>query len=90
MSCFVPLKKAYGRQIRYVVRNRVFRITKLEFLAAFPVAYYSVYVRSNIYGGFRGSRLFPFNLDVVLEKFDLTARKPSSELPTLAPWQLRT
>ncbi|KAF2185215.1 CENP-B protein, partial [Zopfia rhizophila CBS 207.26] len=39
VGCFVPLKKAYGRQIEDLMRCRIHHITKLKFLPAFRAAY---------------------------------------------------
>ena len=39
IGCFAPLKKAYGRQVKDLMRNYINYIIKLEFLPVFKVAY---------------------------------------------------
>jgi hypothetical protein len=39
VCCFAPLKKAYGRQAKDLMRNRITHITKLEFLPCFIRTY---------------------------------------------------
>ena len=34
VGCFSPLKWAYGRQVKKLIRNRFNHITKMEFLPA--------------------------------------------------------
>jgi hypothetical protein len=52
VCCFAPLKKAYGRQAKDLMRNRITYITKLEFLPCFIRAYNAAVTPSNIQGGF--------------------------------------
>jgi hypothetical protein len=35
VSCFSPLKTAYLKQIKYLVKNKIHYITKVEFLLVF-------------------------------------------------------
>jgi hypothetical protein len=52
VGCFAPLKKAYERQAKDLMRNRIIYITKLEFLPCFIRAYNAAITPSNIQGGF--------------------------------------
>jgi hypothetical protein len=52
VGCFAPLKKAYGRQAKDLMRNRITYITKLEFLPCFICAYNAAITPNNIQGGF--------------------------------------
>jgi hypothetical protein len=52
VGCFAPLKKAYGRQAKNLMRNRITHITKPEFLLCFKAAYKAAFTPSNIQGGF--------------------------------------
>lgn len=90
IGCFEPLKQVNGQKIEYQVRVRIFRVPKLEFLAASKEVNHSVFTRNNIYGAWRGSGLFPHYQDLVLENLNLTVRTLSQQFPTLAPWQSQT
>lgn len=68
VSCFGPLKKAYGSQIEMKMRLGVNHITKEEFLPAFLTAHRQVMIVETITSGFRVTGLVPFNPQRVLEK----------------------
>jgi len=67
VSCFGPLKKAYGSQIKNKMRLSINYITKEEFLPAFSTAYQQTMTVETISSGFRATGLVPFNLERVLE-----------------------
>jgi hypothetical protein len=91
VGCFAPLKKAYERQAKDLMGNRITYITKLEFLPCFIRAYNAAITPSNIQGGFRGAGLVPFNPERVIMVLDVRLRTPSLPLPTNnEPWQLQT
>jgi hypothetical protein len=48
VGCFAPLKKAYGRQVKALMRSRISYVTKLKFLPAFKRAYEAVITSNNI------------------------------------------
>jgi hypothetical protein len=48
VSCFRPLKTAYGYKIKSFARNYINYITKLEFLLAFRAAFYKAFTEKNI------------------------------------------
>ncbi|KFY73667.1 hypothetical protein V499_06259 [Pseudogymnoascus sp. VKM F-103] len=52
ISCFGPLKKAYGRQIEDMMRAHISHITKDDFFPAFHAAFNIAMTESNIQGGF--------------------------------------
>jgi len=66
VSCFGPLKKAYGRQVENLVRSYINHITKLELLPAFKAAFEAAITEQNIRAGFQGSGLVPFSPNNVL------------------------
>ncbi|KAK4126494.1 DDE-domain-containing protein [Parathielavia appendiculata] len=41
VGCFWPLKQAYGRQIEHLIRMYINHVSKLEFLYAFPEAFFT-------------------------------------------------
>jgi DDE superfamily endonuclease len=67
VGCFSPLKKAYLRQVKKLMRNWINYITKTEFLPAFIDAFDALINGKQIKGGFRGAGLVPFNTQVVLD-----------------------
>jgi hypothetical protein len=77
IGCFGPLKKAYGRDIEYLIRCTITHISKTEFLSAFYAAFQSTFTESNIRGGFRGTGLAPFNPENVISKLDVQLRTPT-------------
>jgi hypothetical protein len=48
VGCFAPLKKAYGRQAKLLMRNKITCITKLKFLPCFKAAFDALIIESNI------------------------------------------
>ena len=71
VSCYSPLKQAYGRQIKHLVRTRITHITKLEFLCALRKAFPTSMTEKNIRGGFTGAGLMPYDPERVLSKLDV-------------------
>jgi hypothetical protein len=59
VSCFSPLKRAYSREIKALIRYYINYITKLKFLLAFKVAFKRFFTLANIYLAFRGAGLIP-------------------------------
>jgi hypothetical protein len=82
VSCFGPLKTAYLKQIKHLVKNKIHYITKVEFLLVFKQAFDQTFTLSNIEGAFRGSSIFLFNPKAVLSRVGLAIRTLSLELPT--------
>jgi hypothetical protein len=52
VSCFLPLKRAYSREIEALIRYYINYITKLEFLLAFKAAFKQLFTLANIYLAF--------------------------------------
>jgi hypothetical protein len=67
VSCFSPLKKAYGSQIENKMRLSINYITKEEFLPTFFTAHQQTMTTRNITSSFRVTSLVPFNPERVLE-----------------------
>ena len=63
------------------MRNKITRITKIEFLPCFKAAFNAAITKGNILGGFRGAGLVPLNLDTVVSTLDVRLRTPL--LPTV-------
>jgi hypothetical protein len=81
MGCFSPLKKAYRRQAKDLMRNKITYITKLEFLLCFKRAFDAAITKANIQGSFQGAGLVPFDPEAVISKLDVWLCTPP--LPTI-------
>jgi hypothetical protein len=68
VSCFGPLKKVYGSQIKKKMRLSINHITKEEFLPTFFIAHQQVMTIGNIASGFKATSLVPFDPERVLDK----------------------
>ena len=53
------------------MRSYINHITKLEFLLAFKVAFNALIIKNNIYAGFWGAGLVPYNPDAVILKLNI-------------------
>jgi hypothetical protein len=52
VSCFSPLKRAYSRKVKALIRYYINYITKLEFLPAFKAVYNQLFTLANICSAF--------------------------------------
>jgi len=48
ISCFGPLKQAYGRQVEDLIRIHINHVSKLEFLYSFYKAFFASIIEKNI------------------------------------------
>jgi hypothetical protein len=83
VACFSLLKRLYGDEVSALARSCIYYINKETFLLAFKAAFSKAFTAENVYAGFRGARLVPYNLEVVLLKLNvrlrtLTPLKPSN------------
>jgi hypothetical protein len=85
VSCFSPLKRAYSREVKALMRHHINYITKLEFLPAFKAAYDQSFTSANICSAFRGAGLMPLQPDAVLSKLDIQLRTPTPATLPEAP-----
>jgi hypothetical protein len=90
VGCFLPLKRAYSREIEALIRQHINHITKLEFLPAFKAAFERSFTLVNIRSAFQGAGLVPLQPDVVLSKLDVQLRTPTSAALPEAIWEART
>lgn len=77
VSCFSPLKRAYGKLIKQKGRLGYNHIDKLDFLKAYPAAHQEVFTIENIQSGFRATGLISFNPRAVLDKLNLNLGTPT-------------
>jgi len=71
------LKTAFSKQNQDLIRNHVFDITKVDFIAAFQQAFLASFTKANVQAGFRGSGLRPFDPEAVLSHLDPVLKSPS-------------
>jgi hypothetical protein len=90
VGCFAPLKRAYSREVEALIRHHINRITKLEFLPGFKVAFTRAFTTANICSVFRGAGLVPLQPDVVLSRLDVQLRTPTPPALVEALWEVRT
>ena len=76
MSCYSPLKRAYGREIEELARQGVYHIDKIDFLTAYTRIRPTVFTQQNIQAGFQATGLVPPRPDRVLSSLTV-ARTPS-------------
>ena len=61
VSCYSPLKRAYGQEIAKLARLHVYHINKLEFLRIYPRIRPVVFIEQNIKAGFKATGLVPYS-----------------------------
>jgi hypothetical protein len=71
VSCFGPLKQAYGKQVEHLIRSSITHISKTEFFPAFYAAFQASLTEKNIKGGFRGAGLIPLDPESIIQKLDV-------------------
>jgi hypothetical protein len=81
IGCFSPLKQAYSDEINSLAQYSTKKIKKEAFLLAFKAAFKKAITKDNIYAGFRGARLVPYDLEAVILKLNVV-------LYTLTPLKL--
>jgi hypothetical protein len=77
VGCFSPLKQAYDWQIKEIIRAQITHISKDDFFPAFHAVFDIAMTKSNIQGGFRGTRLFPFDPKRVISILNLKLKTPT-------------
>ena len=90
VSCYSPLKTAYGRQIEGLMRLGVNHIVKEEFLLAYLVAHKAAFTASNIQASFAATGLVPFEPNQVLSTLGPTIRTPSPSPLAESVWESKT
>jgi hypothetical protein len=71
VGCFSPLKQAYSDKISSLAQYSTKQIKKEAFLPAFKAAFKKAMTKENIYAGFKGAGLVPYNLEAVILKLDV-------------------
>ena len=76
VSCFSPLKRAYGREVEELARQSLHHVDKTDFLTVYTRIRPTVFTQQNIQAGFRATGLIPPCLDRVLSSLTVV-RTPS-------------
>jgi uncharacterized membrane protein (Fun14 family) len=83
VGCFSPLKRAYSKEIKDLMRVHISYITKVEFFTAFKNAFIISFSEANVREGFRETGFILFNPETVISKLDVALYTPTStSLPT--------
>jgi hypothetical protein len=76
VGVFGPLKKVLAAKLDPIIRTGIANVQKSEWLAAFEQAHNQVFSKENIQGGFRGTGIYPYNPDKVINRVALPATPP--------------
>jgi DDE superfamily endonuclease. len=79
VSCFSPLKGAYGRLVQDKQRRGINHIDKFDFLEVYPKARTLAFTLATIKSAFRATGLIPFNPEEVLGRFTIQLRTPTPQ-----------
>ena len=90
VSCFGPLKKAYGSQIENKLRLGINHITKEEFLPTFFAAHQQTMTMETITSGFRATGLVPFDPKRVLADLGPVVKATPSPRGSQSSWDPKT
>jgi hypothetical protein len=90
VSCFGPLKKAYGSQIENKLRLGINHINKEEFIPAFVIAHQQAMTTRNIISGFKATGLVPFDPDQVLSQLGPVVEATPSPRSSQSSWDPKT
>jgi len=82
VSCYSPLKRAYGREVEELARHGVYHVDKIDFLTAYTRIRPTVFTPQNIQAGFQATGLVPPCPDRVLSSL-IVARTPSPPQTTV-------
>jgi DDE superfamily endonuclease len=66
VSCFSPLKRAYGKEIQKYIQQGIHHIDKEDFLTIYSTVRQQVFTEQNVKSGFRATGLLPYDPQRVL------------------------
>jgi hypothetical protein len=89
VGVFGPLKKVLAAKLDPVIRTGIANVQKWEWLAAFEQAHDQVFNKENIQGGFRGTGIYPYNPDKVINRVSLPAT-PAPQIRPITPQPANT
>ena len=83
VGVFRPLKKYMAKELQPLISTGLARLQKVEWLTAFVKAHKQAFSAPNIFGGFRGTGIHPFQPRKVLNRVPLSA--PTEVNPASPP-----
>ena len=92
VSCFAPLKRAYGHEVQELARQSILYIDKVDFLSIYVKIRPSVFNERTVQSGFQATGLVPANRQRVLSSLTVVnTRTPSPPTtPTIQTWTSET
>lgn len=92
VSCYSPLKVAYGREVQELARQAVYHIDKEDFLQIYIKVRPAVFTEQNIKSGFLATGLIPYDPQRVLSSLTVTKTPPppSTADGVAPPWTPET
>jgi hypothetical protein len=92
VSCFSPLKRAYGHEIQELARQGVYHIDKIDFLQVYTRIQPAVFTQQNIQAGFQATGLIPPCPDRVLSSLTVvrTPSPPATTADNNVAWTAET
>ena len=92
VSCFSPLKRAYGQEVQKLARHGIHHIDKEDFLSIYIKARTSVFIEQTIKNGFLATGLVPADPERVLSSLTVVNHKTPSPptTPQEATWTSET
>jgi hypothetical protein len=92
VSCFAPLKRAYGREVSELARNRIFHVNKQDFLSIYKRIRPTVFTEQSIQAGFQATGLILYCPDRVLSSLTVvrTPSPPATTADNNVAWTAET
>ncbi|KAK1916401.1 hypothetical protein P3342_004220 [Pyrenophora teres f. teres] len=92
VSCFAPLKRAYGHEIQELARQGVYHVDKIDFLQVYTQIQPTVFTQQNIQAAFQATGLIPLCPDRVLSSLTVvrTPSPPGTTADNNAAWTAGT
>jgi hypothetical protein len=92
VSCFSPLKRAYGHEIQELARQGVYHVDKVDFLTIYIRIRPTVFTQQNIRAGFQATGLIPYCPDRVLSSLTVvrTPSPPATTADNNVAWTAET
>jgi hypothetical protein len=89
VGVFGPLKTLMASEIELLVSTKLRRILKAEWLTAYVEAHEKAFSVRNIFAGFRGKGIRPFNPSKVINRI-VPIGQDSTEIHSLTPMKVNT
>lgn len=88
--CFTPIKHKYSERNRGLARNRLFHISKENFLPAFKDTFFDVFTEENCRKDFEATAIVRTDARTVIDRLDIRLCTTPQQLLPEALWESRT